>query len=85
MTGITPRSQVVVTVRDGEVLVRPLRSIRDLGGSLAEYAIPGMTWEKEREIAMHAVAEQVSREGLEPEYWPDSRAKQATGEGMEDD
>lgn len=82
--GIKPRSQVVVTVRDGEVLLRPLRSIRDLAGSLAEYAIPGMTWEKERETAMRAVADHVSREGLEPEYWPENRRKQMAQEAADD-
>jgi len=70
--GLKARSRMTVELRDGEVVLKPMLSIRDLYGILHDRAIPGMTFEKEREIAMRAVAEEVSREGLEPEYWPPS-------------
>lgn len=56
--GIKPRSRMEVEVRDNEVVLRRVRSVEELHGIFAEYAIPGMTHEKEHEIMERAVAQE---------------------------
>jgi len=53
-------TQVHVLLReeDNEIAVRRDLRVRDLGGILWEHAIPGMTWEKERELMYEARAEE---------------------------
>lgn len=61
--GIGVRSRVEVIERDGELVVRPLKTIRDVEGIFRRYA--GGTpvgWEMERAEAERAVAEEVARE-----------------------
>jgi AbrB family looped-hinge helix DNA binding protein len=62
--GIAPGSTVEVTVVEGGLLVRPLRSIRQLYGILHDYIPPGgpLGWEEERRIMEEAVARQVMDE-----------------------
>jgi AbrB family looped-hinge helix DNA binding protein len=54
--GLKPRSRVEVEFRDGEVVLRPAKTIRELEGVFAHPPIPGMTQEREIEMMEEAVA-----------------------------
>lgn len=58
--GLGPKSRVDIRVRDGEIVIRPVRSISELSGILQEYA-KGRTsdWNAIREEVTRAVAEEV--------------------------
>ncbi len=61
--GIRPRSRVEILVRDGEIAIRPLRSIGDVAGVFRAYARNGPPdWETERGEAERAVAREVADE-----------------------
>ena len=63
--GIKPKSRVIVEVGENEIVIRPVKSITELAGILREYAkrIPGAgDWERERAVAMEAVAREVQAE-----------------------
>lgn len=60
--GFSPRSRLEVEVRDGEMILRRVRTAEELYGIFAEYAIPGMTHEKERELMMQAVTKEANGE-----------------------
>lgn len=63
--GILPSSQVEIEVRDKEIVLRPMRTIADVRGALAHYAVGKTTdWETIRETAMEIMSEEVAREGL---------------------
>ena len=64
--GLKPKAKLEVEARDNEVVMRPVKSILDLGGSLSKYA-KGKTddWETVRRKTMEAVAAEVAREGME--------------------
>jgi len=59
---IAPGSTVEVTVVEGGLLVRPLKSIRQLSGILRDRIPPGkpLGWEEERRIIEEAVAREVA-------------------------
>lgn len=63
--GWTPGMELVLQLREDEVAVRPLRSIRDLYGVFYEYSIGKSTdWETIRTETERMVAEEVAREGM---------------------
>lgn len=64
--GVRAKSRVELDIRDGEVVLRPVKSLRELSGILHEYA-KGVTadWETVRTETERIVAEEVAREGLE--------------------
>lgn len=57
--GWEPSTKVHVLLRDeeNEIAIRRDLRVRDLGGIFWEHAIPGMTWEKEREAMYEYVAD----------------------------
>ena len=59
--GITPNSQVEVTVSENEITIRPLKRVSELAGILNRYARPGapQDWDAVREQTEKAVAEEV--------------------------
>lgn len=59
--GITPNSQVEVSVTDEEITIRPLKRVSDLAGVLNQYAKTGADedWGTVRERTEKAVAEEV--------------------------
>ena len=61
--GIKPRSRVEVELREHEIIVRPVKTVRELYGALHEYA-EGKTddWETVRRLTEQAVAEEVANE-----------------------
>ena len=61
--GIKPRSRVEVEVKEQEIVIRPVKSVRELYGSLHEYA-EGKTedWETVRTLTEKAIAEEVVNE-----------------------
>jgi len=61
--GITPNSQVEVTVTDQEITIRPIKRVSELAGILNRYARPGASedWDAIREQTEKAVAEEVVR------------------------
>jgi AbrB family looped-hinge helix DNA binding protein len=60
---LEPQSRVTVEVRDDAIVLRPVKSIKELEGIFHAYVPnPPLTWEEEREIMERAVAEEVSRE-----------------------
>lgn len=60
--GIAPGSQVEVIEREGEVAIRPLKTIRDVQGVFRKYAGEApVGWETERAETESAVAEAVAR------------------------
>ncbi len=58
--GIGPHSRVEVLLADGELVIRPLRSICEVRGAFRRCA-NGAGWERERAEAEVAVARQVGR------------------------
>jgi len=63
--GIKPRSKVSVEVGENEITIRPVKSILEVAGIFRDCAsgIPGAgDWEREREVAMEAVAREVEDE-----------------------
>lgn len=61
--GIKPKSRVSVEVRDNEIIIKPVKSILELGGILREYAKGKTTdWDTIREETMAAVAREVMDE-----------------------
>lgn len=61
--GIVPGSRLYVEVRDDEIILRRIKTVAELKGILADRAIPGMTWEQEREAAERSIAEE-AMEGM---------------------
>lgn len=59
--GLKPKSCVDVKVRGSEIVVRPVRSVRELSGVLREHA-KGKTTDRDaiREETMRAVAEEAA-------------------------
>lgn len=59
--GITPNSQVEVSVTGEEITIRPLKRVSELAGVLGKYARPGADedWDAVRERTEQAVAEEV--------------------------
>lgn len=53
----------VVEQEDGSIVLRRVRTIAELAGIFKDYAIPGMTWEQEREAAEQSIAEE-AMEGM---------------------
>lgn len=62
--GIEPNSKVEVVPRDGEIVIRPLKSVMELAGCFREYAkFPVPDWDEVREATERAVAEEVVNAG----------------------
>lgn len=61
--GIKPKSRVRVEIRENEIIIKPMKSILELGGILREHA-KGKTgdWDTQRAIAMEEVAREVMSE-----------------------
>jgi bifunctional DNA-binding transcriptional regulator/antitoxin component of YhaV-PrlF toxin-antitoxin module len=59
MAGLEPRSRVEVEFRDGEVILRRVRTVAELAGILRDRVKPGTTFEDERRSAMKALVEEV--------------------------
>ena len=59
--GITPNSQVDVTVTDKEITIRPIKRVSELAGILSRYARPDAPedWDAIRDEMEKAVAEEV--------------------------
>lgn len=57
--GLKPRSRVEVEFRDGEAILRRVKTVRELEGIFAHRPVPGMTHEKEIEMMEEAVAREV--------------------------
>jgi AbrB family looped-hinge helix DNA binding protein len=55
---LSPGTVLEVEAREDGILLRRVKSVRELKGILRDYAIPGMTWEKEREAAEQSMAEE---------------------------
>jgi len=62
--GWEPGTRLHVLVKGDEIILRRVRTLAELGGIFAEYAIPGTTHEQERE-AMYEYIAQHYREVLE--------------------
>ena len=63
--GIKPKSRVIVEVGENEITIRPVRSILEVAGIFRGCTtdIPGAgDWERERVVAMEAVAREVEDE-----------------------
>jgi len=61
--GIKSRSKVEVEIREGEIVIRPAKTIRDVAGIFAEYAKDKTAdWHTIREQMEQAVAEEVASE-----------------------
>ena len=61
--GIQPQSRVEILVREGEIVIRPLKTISEVAGVFHRYARNGSPdWDAEREAAERAVARQVADE-----------------------
>ena len=61
--GIQPRSRVEIVVRDDEIVIRPLKSIRELRGIFRHYAEgKSSDWDTIREETMRRVAREVASE-----------------------
>jgi hypothetical protein len=52
---------VLLRGKEDEIAIRRDLRVRDLGGILWEHAIPGMTWEKERELMYEAMAKEYGK------------------------
>ena len=66
--GIQPNSRVEVIPRDGEVVIRPVKSITELAGCFREYAkLPMPDWDEVRRQTEKAVAEEVVNAGRTPD------------------
>jgi AbrB family looped-hinge helix DNA binding protein len=59
--GIKPRQRVIVEVGENEIVIRPAKSVLELGGILRDHA-KGLDWETERALAMDAVGREVEDE-----------------------
>jgi AbrB family looped-hinge helix DNA binding protein len=61
--GIRPRSRVEIFVRDDDIIVRPLKTVRELRGIFRRYAEgKSSDWDTVREDTMQRVAREVARE-----------------------
>ncbi|HOS94448.1 MAG TPA: AbrB/MazE/SpoVT family DNA-binding domain-containing protein [Armatimonadota bacterium] len=61
--GIGPSSTVEVEGREGEIVIRPLRSVSEVRGAFRHCVADGpMDWSAAREQAQRTVAEQVAHE-----------------------
>jgi AbrB family looped-hinge helix DNA binding protein len=59
--GLNPSSLAEIEVLDGALMIRPLRSIRDVRGSLARFVTGGyVDWETARSETEKIVARQVA-------------------------
>jgi AbrB family looped-hinge helix DNA binding protein len=56
--GLSAGAVLEVEDREEGLFLRRVKSVRELKGILRDYAIPGMTWEKEREAAEQSMAEE---------------------------
>lgn len=55
--GIKPNSKVEVVPRDGEIVIRPLKSVMEVAGSLRRYAkFPVPDWDEVRCETYRAIA-----------------------------
>ena len=64
--GLKPKSRVSIEIRDNTVVIRPMKSIRELSGIFHEYAKGKTTdWDTIREETMRIVAEEVAHEGTD--------------------
>ena len=62
--GIEPNSNVVLIPREGEIVVRRVKSIMEVAGSLRKYAkLPMPDWDEVRRQTEKAVAEEVVNAG----------------------
>jgi bifunctional DNA-binding transcriptional regulator/antitoxin component of YhaV-PrlF toxin-antitoxin module len=60
---IAPNTSVQIVLRDGEIVLRRLLTIEELGGIFHD-AVKGrkpIPWEKERELMEQAIAEEADR------------------------
>ena len=58
--GIRPNSQVEIIPRDGEIVIRPLKSVLEVAGGLRRYAkFPVPDWDEVRSETQRKVAEEV--------------------------
>jgi AbrB family looped-hinge helix DNA binding protein len=55
-------TRLSVEVRGEELVLRRVRPLAELAGIFADYAVPGMTHERETELMEKAVAKQVMEE-----------------------
>lgn len=53
----------VIEQEDGRIVLRRVRSVAELGGIFKDHAIPGTTWEQEREAAEQSIADE-AMEGM---------------------
>lgn len=61
--GIKPKSNVTLEVGENQIVIKPVKSILELGGILREYAKGKTTdWDTIREETMRIVAEEVENE-----------------------
>jgi len=59
-----PGARVEFEWRDGEIVIHPLKTVRELGGIFAEYAVgKGTDFERIREEAMEKAAAEIVSEG----------------------
>lgn len=70
--GLSGGAVVEVEEHEEGLLLRRVKSVRELKGILRDHAIPGMTWEKEREAAEQSMAE----EAMSGSEHPRSRRRQ---------
>ena len=64
--GIAPKSHVDIEVRENEIVIRPIKSVGELGGVFRERAKGKTTdWKTIRDRTEQVVAEEVAREGRE--------------------
>lgn len=57
--GLKPHSRVEFEVRDGEVVLRRVRTVAELAGILKDRVKPGTTFEDERRSAQTAMVKEV--------------------------
>lgn len=64
--GLKAKSRVDIDIRDNEVVIKPIKSVRELSGIFHECARGKTTdWNEIREETMRIVAEEVAHEGLD--------------------
>lgn len=62
--GLTEQSSLEVEVRDAEIVIRPVKSVREVRGIFSEYARgKAADWETARRATEQAIAEEVANEG----------------------
>jgi len=70
-----PGSQVDVEVREGEIVLRRVKTAMDVAGSLSKYGknAEGMSWGEMREYAMRVMGEEYARKWGLPRKRPPRR------------